>query len=411
MPMAMTSTDEQPGDRRGGVIFAKLFPNNEEPFRGVFVAEQMRATADRITWAVVAPVPLVPKWVARAFHKPWAGGERVINGTLVMWPQYPVLPKRWLYATVAPAIAWTARRSFERACARTSATFAHVHDLYPSGAAARRLCDRVGLPYVLTVHGLDLYSNLSNPRWRREITFAGRGARAIICVGSKLAADVVEELGLDASRVVVIPNTYDVARFRHVPRTREPLVRVLSVGRLSYEKGHDVLLHAFAKVIGGGVAARLTFVGDGPERVTLEALTRELGLQSSVEFKGVVLDAALAAEMTSADVFVLPSRSEGFGVALIEALATGLPVVATRSGGPQDIVQPGDGLLVDADDVDALAVGLEGVVNTLDTFDSRAIAARAAARFSPEAVSEMLVAVYEAALANGRLPGAIGGVR
>jgi len=409
--MSVVAADELTGPRRGGVIFAKLFPNDEEPFRGIFVAEQMRATADRINWAVVAPVPLVPRWVARAFHKPWAGGERVIDGTLVMWPQYPVLPKRWLYASVAPAIAWTARRSFERARAATNATFAHVHDLYPSGAAARRLCDRAGLPYVLTVHGLDLYSNLSHPRWRREITFAGRGARAIICVGSKLAADVVAELGLDASRVVVIPNTYDVVRFQHVSRTRQSFVRILSVGRLSHEKGHDVLLHAFAKLVNGGAAARLTFVGDGPERDTLEALTRELGLEASVEFKGVVLDAALAAEMTAADLFVLPSRSEGFGVALIEALATGLPVVATRSGGPQDIVQSGDGLLVEADDVDALAAGLERVVKTLDEFDSRSIADRAASRFSPEAVSAMLVAVYDAALANEPLPGAIGGAR
>ncbi len=409
--MRVASADEHTGDRRGGVIFAKLFPNDEEPFRGIFVAEQMRATADRIHWAVVAPVPLVPKWVARAFRKPWAGGERVIGGTLVMWPQYPVLPKRWLYATVAPAIAWTARRSFERARTATNATFAHVHDLYPSGAAARRLCDRAGLPYVLTVHGLDLYSNLSNPRWRKEITFAGRGARAVICVGNKLAADVIAQLGLDASRVVVIPNTYDVARFHHVARVRQPLVRVLSVGRLSHEKGHDVLLHAFAKIISGGASARLTFVGDGPERDSLEALTRELGLESSVEFKGVVLDEALATEMATSDVFALPSRSEGFGVALIEALATGMPVVATRSGGPQDIVQPGDGLLVDADDVDALAAGLVGVLNALDEFDSHAIAARAASRFSPEAVSAMLVAVYDAALAGEPLSGAIGGER
>jgi len=403
--MAELSTENRAGSKRGGVIFAKLFPNDEEPFRGIFVAEQMRATSDKIDWAVVAPVPLVPRWVARLFHKPYAAGERVIDGALVMWPRYPVLPKRWLYATVATAIAFTARRAFERATARTKATFVHVHDLYPSGAAARRLCERAGLPYVVTIHGLDLYSNLENPRWRRQIVAAGRGARAVICVGSKLAKDSVSELGLDPSRVVVIPNTYDVSRFSHVDRNRGDAVRILSVGRLSHEKGHDVLLRAFARIV-VDTPASLTFVGDGPERTSLESLARDLGIESSVEFKGVLLDEALAAEMGAADVFALPSRSEGFGVALIEALATGLPVVATRSGGPQDIVLDGDGVLVEADDVDAFAEGLLSVVDSLDAYDSQSIAVRAARRFSPEAVGVMLVAVYEAALAGDPLPGA-----
>lgn len=409
--MVATVVDEQPGVRRGGVIFAKLFPNDDEPFRGIFVAEQMRAMADRIDWAVVAPVAWVPQWVARALGKSYVRGERVIDGSLVMWPRYPVLPKRWLYATVAPAIAWTARRAFQRARARTNATFVHVHDLYPSGAAARRLCERAGLPYVLTVHGLDLYSNLENPRWRREIVSAGRGARAVICVGSRLASDSIAELGLDPSRVVVIPNTYDVARFSHVSRVRGPVVRILSVGRLSHEKGHDVLLRAFARMAVGGAPVRLMLVGDGPERRALESLAQELGIASSVEFTGVLLDEALAAEMRAADLFVLPSRSEGFGVALIEALATGLPVVATRSGGPQDIVQGGDGVLVEPGDVAALAEGLSEVVGGLYEFDSRAIADRAALRFSPEAVSAMLVGVYEAVLAERPVPGAIGANR
>ncbi|TDB38771.1 MAG: glycosyltransferase family 4 protein [Actinobacteria bacterium] len=409
MPSAAIAAHEHA--RLGGVIFAKLFPNDDEPFRGIFVAEQLRATADRVDWSVVAPVPWVPKRVARALRKPYASGERVIDGSLVMWPRYPVLPKRWLYATVAPLIALTARGAFRRACARTDAAFVHVHDLYPSGAAGRRLCDAAGLPYVLTVHGLDLYSNLENPRWKREILAAGRGARAVICVGERLATDVIDELGVDPAVVTVIPNTYDDRRYTHVERTRGPVLRILSVGRLSHEKGHDVLLRAFAQARAAGVSATLTMVGDGPERSALEALAHDLGVDTAVEFKGVLLDEPLAAEMRSADLFVLPSRSEGFGVVLIEALATGLPVVATRSGGPDGIVAEGDGVLVTADDVDALFAGLRDAIERLDTFDSAAIAARAAARYSPQAVGGMLVSVYEAVLAGAPVPNSIGARR
>jgi glycosyltransferase involved in cell wall biosynthesis len=409
--VSAATIDEHGRARFGGVIFAKLFPNDDEPFRGIFVAEQLRATSDRVDWSVIAPVPWVPKWVARALHKPYASGERIIDGSLVMWPRYPVLPKRWLYATVAPLIALTARGAFKRACARTNASFVHVHDLYPSGAAGRRLCDAASLPYVLTVHGLDLYSNLENPRWRREILAAGRGARAVICVGERLATDVTAELGLDPSLVTVIPNTYDVRRYTHVERARGPVLRILSVGRLSHEKGHDVLLRAFAQVRVAGVEATLTMVGDGPERTALEALASDLGIADAVEFKGILLDEPLAAEMRGADLFVLPSRSEGFGVVLIEALATGLPVVATRSGGPDGIVADGDGVLVAADDVDAFVAGLHDAIARLDSFDSTDIAARAAARYSPSAVGGMLVSVYEAVLAGAPIPNSIGARR
>lgn len=397
--------------RLGGMIFAKLFPNDDEPFRGIFVAEQLRATADRVRWAVVAPVPWVPKRVARVLGKPYAKGERVIDGSLVLWPRYPVLPKRWLYATVAPAIARTARRAFDRARASTHASFVHVHDLYPSGAAARRLCARAGLPYVLTIHGLDLYSNLHNPRWRNEILAAGCGARAVICVGTRLATDSIAELGLDPAKVTVIPNTYDAARYYQVDRRRGPLVKMLSVGRLSYEKGHDVLLRAFAETLAAGLQARLTIVGDGPERSSLESLARKLGIADAVRFTGVLLDEPLAAEMRAADLFALPSRSEGFGVVLVEALATGLPVVATRSGGPADIVGSEDGVLVAPDDVRAFAEGITRAVGRLDTFDSRMIAERAAARYSPETVGGALVAVYEAVAGGHPIPNAIGAGR
>ena len=394
--------------RPGMVAFAKLFPNPEEPFRGIFVAEQIRATSDDIDWAVVAPVPWVPEAVARAFGKPYVRGDRTVDGHPVYHPRYPVLPRRIAYATVAPAIARTARRSFERACADVKARLVHVHDLYPSGAAARRLCDGAGLPYVLTVHGLDLYSNLENERWRAEIQYAADGARAIVCVGTRLARDCIAELGCDPARTLVIANTYDTSRFSYVARDPAPLdVRLVTLGRLSPEKGHDVLLRALAAITGRRLRIVLDIVGDGPERAALEALTAELGLGSRVRFLGQLVGDQVADAFRTANAFVLPSRAEGFGVALIEAMATGLPVVATRSGGPEDIVLAGDGLLVPPDDPQALGEALMSVAGNLELYDTRRIAARAAERFAPSAVGGRLRRLYAEVLAGRPLTGTV----
>ena len=149
-----------------------------------------------------------------------------------------------------------------------------------------------------------------------------------------------------------MPHTYDTARFSYVERELGPRpVRLVTLGRLSREKGHDVLLRAVAGLRDRGSRMTLDLVGDGPERVALEALAAELGLGAIVTFRGQLLDADVARAYAAADAFVLPSRSEGFGVALVEAMATGLPVVATRSGGPEDIVLAGDGVLVGSADV------------------------------------------------------------
>lgn len=391
--------DDADPARIGGVILAKLFPNPDEPYRGIFVADQMSATADRVDWSVVAPVPWVPRAVARALGKPWTKGTAHYREHPVAYPRYPVLPRRIGYATAAPLIARTARRVFRDACASVNARIVHVHDLYPTGAAGRRLCEGAGLPYVLTVHGLDLYSNLKNPRWASAIRYAAEGARAIACVGERLAEDVVTLLGADPRRVLVLPNTYDTARFTYVPRHAPTgRIRLVTLGRLSYEKGHDVLVRALERVVASGVDVELTVIGDGPERSSLESLSAGSAVGDRITFTGTLLGDDVPARFAEADVFVLPSRQEGFGVALIEAMATGLPAVATRSGGPDGIVGPGDGVLVDADDEVALADGILELVATLGVIDGHAIAERAAARYAPAAVGARLVRLYREAL-------------
>lgn len=394
--------------RTGGVVFGKMFPNPAEPYRGIFVADQARATASAVDWSVVAPVPWVPRFAARLFNKPYVRGDAEFDGRPLLRPRYPVLPKRVLYATVAPMIALTARPAFERACSAVGARFVHAHELYPSGAAARRLCARSGLPYVLTVHGLDLYSNLGNPRWRAEIVAAAHYAAGVVCVGTRLAHDCVVELEMDSRRVIVIPNTYDTDRFRAFERKRDSArTRIVTLGRLSHEKGHDVLLEAFSRALAAGAEMTLTLIGDGPERSALESQAAKLGISEQVSFTGTLLGEQVPVVFRESDVFVLPSRHEGFGVALIEAMATGLPVVATRSGGPQDIVTEADGLLTDPDDAAALADAMLRLLNTIDVYDCAAIARRTAERFSPRSVGERLSRLYWEVLHGTPLTGTL----
>jgi glycosyltransferase involved in cell wall biosynthesis len=126
------------------------------------------------------------------------------------------------------------------------------------------------------------------------------------------------------------------------------------VANLRPEKGHDTLLAAAPRILARYPDASFTFVGAGPKREALETLTRALGITDRVRFVGESRDPAPI--LAGHDLFVLPSRSEAFPNALIEAMATALPVVATDVGGIPEVVRPGvNGLLVQPDDIDALS--------------------------------------------------------
>jgi glycosyltransferase involved in cell wall biosynthesis len=155
--------------------------------------------------------------------------------------------------------------------------------------------------------------------------------------------------------------------------------------------------------VADGVDVALTLVGDGPMRTSLQARAAELGIADRVEMAGPVPSESVPSVLADADLYVQPSRREGFGLALVEALATGLPAVATRSGGPEEIVGGSDGVLVVPGDSRALAEGIRDAIGRRASFDGAAIADRMAERYSRHVVGERLAQVYERVVESGTL--------
>jgi glycosyltransferase involved in cell wall biosynthesis len=199
--------------------------------------------------------------------------------------------------------------------------------------------------------------------------------------------------------VDVVPNVVDVAYFAPPPvrPAPEPFV-FLTVGHLTAIKGFDVLLKAFARQFGSQGAVRLHVGGHGRERPALEALCRDLGINGSVRFLGPMSREAVRAGMWEAHAFVSSSRHETFGVVLAEALATGLPVVATRCGGPEYIVAPNLGILVPPGDAPALADALGDMLVRHHEFGAHALRQSSEHRFGADAVAGALTGVYGRAL-------------
>lgn len=223
-----------------------------------------------------------------------------------------------------------------------------------------------------------------------------------ICVGAHLAADVARK-GVPANRINVVPNAVKEPAVTATPFAdagRPP--HIVAAGRLHVKKGFDLLIAALADLAARDIPFRATIAGDGDQREPLEAEARRLGLADRVAFPGWCGD--VPALLATGDVFAFPSRQEGFPLMLLEAMASGLPVVATRIPGTDEIVAGDDmGLLVPVDDRAALTDALATTLSQPALALARAAVGRRQIlqSFGVTALERRLAAVMDAVLASG----------
>ena len=200
------------------------------------------------------------------------------------------------------------------------------------------------------------------------------------------------------SAIEIVPNIVDVEFFSPTePPPRTPFALAL-IAQLDANKAPDLTLRAFAQAFGAH-EAHLTIAGDGPERPRLLALAAELNVQDQVSFPGRLEREQVRALIQASHAIVSSSYVETFGITLIEALACGKPVIATRSGGPDSFVTESTGLLVPTGDVPTLAAAMRQMAATYDHYDPAAIRAYCVANFSEAAFVSRIETIYTAVLA------------
>ena len=269
----------------------------------------------------------------------------------------------------------------------------HAHFLGVAAIAAP-VCREKNLPLVITEHT----SALNAPDPGKALVKTMRKtyplADALLAVSSLLAGSIYRHTG---AKAVVVPNIIDTQSFSVVKEDNVPgePFRFVASGFLIERKGYDLLLRAAGDLRRRGYALALTVFGDGPEREALEKLAESEGVRDCVDFRGQCTRGELGEAYPQMDAFVLASRRETFGVVYIEAMAAGLPVIATRCGGPEDFVTEENGILIPVDDAAALTDAMEHMMLHRREYDSASIAAGIRRKFAPETIAARLTAVYE----------------
>ena len=377
------------------LTFSTLFPNSVKPGHGIFVETRLRhlVASGRVESRVVAPVPWFPSrhprfgaWAA------WAAVPRYEQrfGIQVAHPRYPVLPK--IGMNVAPALLAASSRAAIGRLLDEGFDFDVIdaHYFYPDGVAAVMLGRYFNKPVTITARGSDI-TLLPNYRLpRRMIQWAAAGADHVITVCNALREEVIA-LGVAPERVSSLRNGVDLALFHPAarPAVQEPFT-LLAVGHLVPVKGQERIIGALPLL----PDVRLRIAGDGPDRAKLVQLAQELGVSERVTFLGAMRQPELMQHYNQADALVLASSREGWANVLLESMACGTPVVASRVyGTPEVVAAPEAGVLMD----ELSARGVADGVNALRAhYPDRAATRRYAERFSWEDTTAGQLAIFEA---------------
>src|SRR5438445_49212 len=227
----------------------------------------------------------------------------------------------------------------------------HAHGPLPCGHAAMLLSVELGIPYVVSVHGLDAFSTVQVTgragQWCGRISQrVYKNSRRVICISEHVRERVLERAG-SSCRTSVVFNGVDPKLFLPADQESTDAVTIVSVGNLIPIKGHDLLVRAAASLAPDFPELRWEIIGDGAERGRLQALAAQLHVNDRVIFLGRQSRKQVAVAMQRCTLFALPSRYEGLGCVYLEAMACGKPVIGCREQGIAEIIQHGtNGFLV-----------------------------------------------------------------
>lgn len=369
------------------------YPSRDNVYLGAFVREQAMALAQDHDVRVIAPQ--LTRRPGRLASPPESLTD---DEPLTSRPTATfIVPRRLSWTDAAKAFSRSVRRSLDTWTAEGwTPDIVHAHTLIPAGWSGLEVARERGIPVVVTVHSSFVSQPVLTRSSESRVLATMTQVDRLIAVGPTVRDELLAiEPECDP---VLIPNLVDDEFFSPADEvSTEPLdapLRLLGIGALIPPKRYDVLLQAVARLQERATSVALTIAGTGPEGDRLKQQAEELGIGSMVTFAGALDRAGIRAALRHSDVFVHPSRYETFGVVLIEAMACGVPVIATRSGGPEWVVEQQTGQLVDVDDPVAIADAIDRVAAGQVSFDANVIRARVIDRFGVSRVRSMINDLY-----------------
>ncbi|TCS83366.1 glycosyltransferase family 4 protein [Tepidibacillus fermentans] len=353
------------------LVISHMYPSNFNMTSGIFVHEQVKTLVRQgHEVKVISPIPWAP-FPFNQLSKKWNQYSKIprksqIDGIEVFYTRYLNLPHSYLFEYYGDFFYLGMKNVIAKLYQTFPFELIHAHVALPDGVAAIKLKEKFHVPFVVTIHGQDLQHTIyRNKKCKAKITETFQKADKIILVSSKLKRIADQEIGY-SSKSVVIHNGMNLEKISSTHSKKIPSNErmILSVSNLYPSKGIDLNLYAVSKLKNKYPNLKYYIVGDGPERDRLRKLAEDLQIKEHVKFLGRLPHEKALEYMQACEIFSLPSWKEGFGIAYIEAMAFGKPVIGVVGEGIEDVIQQGvTGVLVKPKDVESLVKALDDLLS------------------------------------------------
>jgi glycosyltransferase involved in cell wall biosynthesis len=368
------------------MIISRGYPTNKYKTNGIFEFDQAKALAKSGCKVVFAAVDVrsIRRW------RKWGLERHEAEGVNVYVLNIPGgrLPKVILHKVRSIGLSILYKLILKE-LGKPDVLHAHFTDV---GYAALTLKRQKNVPLVITEHSSLINKPVIEKQLFNTATETYVQADAVISVSPSLGNTIKDKFNIQS---LYVPNIVDTDVFKYTIRESSSTFNFISMGNLIYGKRMDLTIEAFYKAFGDFSDVTLTIFGEGDERSKLEGIIKKYHLENRVKLMGMCSREVIKENLKDSDCFVLASRAETFGVAYIEALASGIPVIATMCGGPEVFVHKENGYMIPVDDLDALASAMMYMYENNIAFDREKISTEIKLKFSPEFVSKRLLEVYE----------------
>jgi len=373
------------------LIIPSWYPNSFNSLSGIFFKEQAEALAKNghhvsVIYTSSYSVLEIAKY-KKIVLKSSNFTEKDVETYMV---EYPSIPK--LYTLKDKISLFFFKKKFTQYIAKNGLPdIVHLHS-FVAGKFALWIKEKYDVPYVVTEHFSGFARGLvskSNMQLAKQVFSNSNANIAVSNEFTKLLKDKFD------GEFQYIPNIVNIDFFNLVQKKNDKIFKFINVAFLDKNKNQSMLIKAFAKIFKNNHHITLTIVGDGTEYNELKELINKLQMKKQIFLYGRASRDEVKKLLQQSDAFVLSSQYETFGVVVVEAMACGLPVIATRCGGPESIVQNERvGVLCDIDE-HSLAESMKYLYKNRDKYDNKFIAQYTKENFSEEAVCEQLEVIYK----------------
>ena len=261
-----------------------------------------------------------------------------------------------------------------------------------AGAALSNYLYKNDIKYFVSEHLKEfLLTDAFTTYQKQSIQNTYKYASKIIATSSALKKGIMKTTSINHNKISIIPNPADISSFQIKNKSAEDGFNFISIALLRKEKRLDLLLEAYAKIQNIFKDVRLTIAGDGPEKNKLLYLAESLNIEQYVRFAGFLSKEEIASLLQKSSALVLNSDVETFGVALVEAMASGVPVIATRCGGPTDIVTSETGYLINKGNVEELYQSMLKMIENHKSFNTVRIREIAIQKYGDRAYAKSIL--------------------